>query len=177
VLSAAYGVTGVSRFGQLEYLNRPLPSAGGLYPLELFVIARNVTETPPGVYHYAVMGHGLEQRRDTVPPAALSTYLFMGQDVATQAQAVIVITAALARNLEKYGDRGYRYVLLEAGHCAQNINHAASGFKLGSCNLGGFFDRELADLLRVDIEAITPLYAIAVGVPQNKTLESLRGVS
>lgn len=92
-----------------------MPSGGGLYPLELYLLARRAEGVEPGVYHYAAVAHGLEQLREVLVPRPLSDYLFMGQHYATDAAAVVVIAAEVEHTLVKYGDRGYRYVLFEAG--------------------------------------------------------------
>ncbi len=165
LLWAAYGSTGRAEFGPLEVTERPVPSGGGLYPLEVYVLARSVRDLAAGVYHYVPVHHGLERLRDEPLPRTFQTYLFMGQHWATDAAAVVVITGVPGRSLWKYGDRGYRYMLLEAGHAMQNLNLAAIGRGLGSCNLGGFFDDELAAVVRADIEGEFPLYAAAVGTP------------
>lgn len=176
VLHSGYGVTGKSVFGSLEFLEHALPSAGGLYPLELYLLVRNVEGVAPGIYHYSALHHGLEQLRDVLVPRPLNNYLFMGQDYLTDAGTIIVIAAEVERALCKYGDRGYRYILLEGGHCAQNINLSASALGLGSCNIGGFFDQELANLLRIDTEVEVPLYSVAVGVPASGDKHELRAV-
>ena len=167
LLWAAYGVTGRSQLGALEFLERPLPSGGGLYALELYTLVRAVHDLPPGVHHFSPITHGLELVRDTDLPPRLLTYLFLGQALAADAAFVVVITAVVARSLTKYGDRGYRYLLLEAGHAAQNLNLRAPALGLGTCNLGGFLDDELAALLAVNVEYEIPLYAIAVGHPES----------
>lgn len=165
VLHAAYGVQGRAQLGAMEFLERPVPSGGGLYPLELYVIARTVSGVTPGVYHYAPVTDGLEQVREVVLPERFLTYLFMGQGLVVEAAALLVVTAVVSRSLTKYSDRGYRYQLLEAGHVGQNIGLAAVERGLGACSLGGFFDDELAALLDVDPDFEVALYAIAVGVP------------
>jgi SagB-type dehydrogenase family enzyme len=153
-----------------------VPSGGGLYPLELYAIVRDVVGLEAGVYHYTPVTHGVEQLRDVLVPRALQEYLFMGQPLVTRAGVVIVIAAAVARLLTKYGDRGYRYMLFEAGHVAQNVNLAATAIGVGTCNLGGFFDLELGGLLGLDEDAEIALYAVAAGVPAAGTRESLRGI-
>jgi len=67
--------------------------------------------------------------------------------------------------MKKYGDRGYRYILLEAGHVMQNLNLACTSLGLGSCNIGGFFDDELAGLLGLPVAQEAVLYAVAIGMP------------
>ena len=119
------------------------------------MIARAVEGLTPGVYHYAPILAGLEQFREAEIPARLLTYLFMGAPAA-EAACVLVLTAVVSRSLGKYGDRGYRYLMFEAGHVAQNTNLAAVDQGLGACNLGGFFDDELAALLTLDIDLEIP---------------------
>lgn len=165
LLWACYGVTGDARLGALELLERPVPSGGGLYPLEIYALVRAVEGLAPGVHHYTPTTHGLEHLREVELPGQLLRYLFMGQPLASDAAVLVVISAVTARALTKYGDRGYRYLLLEAGHVAQNINLLAPQLGLGSCNLGGFLDDELAALLTIDVEYEVPLYAIAIGRP------------
>ena len=165
VLRAGYGINGRTVIGRLEFDERPVPSGGGLYPLELSIYARDVAGVSVGVHHYLPVTHGLESVLDGPLPGSFREYLFMGQAQLASAPAIIIITGAFFRNMRKYGDRGYRYMLFEAGHVAQNINLAAAAVGLGSCNIGGFFDKELGDTLMLDQDAEQPLYAVAIGVP------------
>ena len=167
LLRTGYGTTGPTDDGPLYVIDRAVPSGGGLYPLELSVVARSVDGLPAGVYHYVPLADGLEQVRDGAVPAPLVSYLFMGQPWAAEAAVVLVLSAVCGRSLVKYGDRGYRYLLLEAGHVAQNIVLAATGLDLGAVNLGGFFDDELSRLLRLDLESEIVLYGAAIGRPSS----------
>jgi SagB-type dehydrogenase family enzyme len=166
LLHAAYGIRSRSQLGGLELLERPVPSAGGLYPLELYVLVREVEAQPRGVHHYNPVLHGLEQVSATPISREAVTALFAGQPHAGGAGAVVVVTAVVERSLDKYGDRGYRYLLLEAGHVAQNLNLAVAALRLGACDLGAFADHDVAELLGVDLEAEIPLYGIAIGRPE-----------
>lgn len=162
LLSAGYGTE--SRSGPVLQ-DRPVPSGGGLYPLELSLLVRAVDGLAPGVYHYVPAARGLELVRAVELPRAFVTYLFMGQPWVAEAALVGVISFAGGRSLTKYGDRGYRYALLEAGHVMQNLNLAVAALGLGAVNLGGFYDDELATLIGIDIEQEIPLYCTAIGVP------------
>jgi SagB-type dehydrogenase family enzyme len=174
VLHASYGVTGTSRFGASEFLERPVPSGGGLYALELYLIANRVAGLSAGIHHYVPVHHGLEEVREVSVPRHLLRYLFMGQDAAASAQAIVVIGGDTARCLKKYGDRGYRYLLLEAGHVAQQLNLAALAVGLQTLNVGGFFDDELAALCRMTPVREVPLYAVAVGAADTADRTALR---
>jgi SagB-type dehydrogenase family enzyme len=167
ILHAGYGVAAEAQLGPMVFLERPVPSGGGLYPLEIYVIARQIDDLNPGIHHFAVITNVLEERRQVKLPEPFLEYLFMGQRQLTVAPALLVITGVLNRCLTKYGDRGYRYMTLEAGHVMQNINLASTALGLGSCNIGGFFDVELAQLLGADPDSELPLYAAAIGHPAN----------
>lgn len=165
LLRGCYAVGERQSTAELELVERPNPSAGGLYPLELSVIVRDVDGLAPGVHHYVPAADGLELLREGPLPERWIEYLFMGQPWVAQAGAVVVLSAVTGRSLPKYRDRGYRYLLLEAGHVTQTLVLLATGLDLGAVNLGGFYDDELAGLLRIDPEREVPLYATALGVP------------
>jgi SagB-type dehydrogenase family enzyme len=164
ILRGAYGIPEQSRREAVELTDRPVPSAGGLFPLEVNLVVRAVTGLEPGVYHFVPAADGLERLRDGAVPKPLMTYLFMGQPWVAEAAAVMVLSAVPGRTLPKYSDRGYRYLLIEAGHVGQNVALLATALGLGAVSLGGFFDDDLAGLLRLDPEHEVPLYATAIGV-------------
>jgi SagB-type dehydrogenase family enzyme len=176
ILHAAYGVIGRTELGRTEFIERPVPSGGGLYPLEVYLLVRAVDGLEPGIHHYVPLHHGVELVREGALPQRLVKYLFLGQPYAASAGAVLLISAVPMRSLWKYGDRGYRYLLLEAGHVAENVNLAAVALELGTCNLGGFFDDEVAALLRMDIEEEIVLYAVAIGRPATGDRNELRSI-
>ncbi|HMA32861.1 MAG TPA: SagB/ThcOx family dehydrogenase [Chloroflexia bacterium] len=165
LLQASYGIQERVLAGDYELLTRPVPSGGGLYPLEIYLLVERVTGLGPGVYHYAVLAQALEHLPVAPLPPARLVDLFLGQTYAADAALVIVLTAVPARSLAKYGDRGYRLILLEAGHVAQNLNLVATALGWGSVNLGGFLDLELGEHLGLNGEEV-PLYALAVGWPR-----------
>lgn len=141
---------------------RPGPSAGGIYPFELYVIAARVNGLHAGIYHFNSPLGGLE-RMSPPPPAAQFQSVFLYQAWAAAAQAVIVLAARLEPTLRKYGPRGYRYLLLEAGHVAQNITLLAAERSLSSVCMGGFEDSELNLTLGLDGSSQAALYSVAVG--------------
>lgn len=165
LVRGCYGMGQRLALDDLEVVERPNPSAGGLYPLELSLVVRDVEGLAPGVHHYVPAADGLELLREGPFPQEWVEYLFMGQPWVARAAVVVVLSAVTGRSLVKYGDRGYRYLLLEAGHVTQTLVLLAAGLGLGAVTIGGFYDDELAGLLRVDAEREVPLYATAVGVP------------
>ena len=134
---------------------RTTPSAGALYPMEIYLLSKD------GLFHYLPTGHRLEvlvqsDLRDSLAAAAL------GQESIAQAPVDIVICAVYQRVTGKYGQRGRRYVHIEAGHIAQNIHLQAVALGLGSVPIGAFSDEEVRHLLSLPPEH-EPLYIIPVG--------------
>ncbi len=163
LLSASYGLTRKAQFpDQTSYLCRSVPSAGGLYPLEIFALTQRVEGTVDGLHHYDVLNHALEPLSVGVAfedfRSAMLAYPFV-QD----ANVIFFLTAVFGRTQKKYGPRGYRYVLLEAGHSAQNICLLAAQSGLGSLCIGGFFDTKVNRLLRLDPAKEGVVYAVAAG--------------
>lgn len=150
--------------GQVQ--ERPVPSGGARYPLEMYLLVRRCEGLGAGVYHLASdrQGHALEQIRGPVPwPAVVR--LFLDQDYLAPADLLVVWTAVASRTVKRYGERGFRFLWLEAGHGAQNLVLSSEALGLGSLPLAGFYDRPLADLLGTCLDVEPPLYAVAVGRP------------
>ncbi len=165
LLSAAYGCRGEVSVGGFSFQARPVPSAGAIYPLGIHLIALSVTGIAPGIYRYLPAPHALEGAPSRLSRDFLSE-LFLGQHHAAAAGVLAVVTARLDATLARYGDRGYRYVLLEAGHLTQNLNLAASAIGLACLDLGGFLDRMLDETLRLTQEV--SVYGVAIGHPSTE---------
>ncbi len=143
---------------------RAAPSAGALYPVETYLAAHNIEEIEPGIYHYGVRNHELEQLekgdfRESVARAALD------QDMAFSANVVFIWTAVFQRSKWKYNQRAYRYVYLDAGHIAQNLALAAVSLNFGTCQIGALYDEEVNALLGIDGEEESVVYMTVVGQP------------
>ncbi len=173
LLAAGYGVFGATDVEGFSLTERPVPSAGARHPLEVYLLARAVRGLGAGVFHYAAHRHRLEQLRGPIPWRAVGE-LFLGQPWLEPSSAVAVLSAVAHRTLLRYGDRGYRYLLMEAGHAAQNLNLAACALGIGSLDLGGFHDAHLADLLGLDPHTEIPLYAVALGRPSTDDRARMR---
>jgi SagB-type dehydrogenase family enzyme len=140
---------------------RTAPSAGALYPLELYLVAGNVEALPAGVYQYRPARHTLSRvavgdKRGGLARAALR------QTCVRDAPAVIIMTAVYERTTWKYGDRGKRYVHMESGHAAQNIYLQAVPLGLGTVTVGAFSDGKVKQILDLP-ENEVPLYLMPVG--------------
>lgn len=135
---------------------RPHPSGGARYPLEYYIVARRIEGLVPGIYHYNVRTHVLEQlSKEVLPPIA-------PQEFVEGAACVICMSAIFDRTVCKYAARGYRYVLLEAGHVGQNIYLTATA--LGrTVRSVGTYDRILESLIGIDGEDESLVYSIVIG--------------
>ncbi len=158
VLWAAQGITG------RRWPMRTAPSAGGLYPLEVFVVAGQVDGLEDGIYRYRPAGHGLVHLKDGDHRRALARAA-LGQGWIAQAPATLVIAGVVARTAAKYGQRAGRYMFMEAGHAAQNVYLQAQSEGLGTTAVGAFKDSAVQALLGMAADE-APLYLLPVGVPR-----------
>ncbi len=154
LLWAAQGITDPAGY-------RTAPSAGALYPLELYIVAGDVEGLAAGVYRYQPEGHQLVKTLDGDKRAALAQAA-LEQEWVEEGAAVFVFTAVYERTTGKYGQRGIRYVHMEVGHAAQNLCLQATALGLGAVTIGAFYDKEVGQLLNLPTEE-QPLYVIPVG--------------
>lgn len=166
LLGLSYGVTGEALLddGATRRSRRAAPSAGALYPVELYLAALRVEGLAPGLYHYRPRGHALECLRAGAVAAEVGRAVLYPEIVA-HASVVVLLAAIFPRTLYKYGERGYRFALLDAGHVAQNIYLVATAVGLGAVAMGGFLDDELDGLLGLNGVDEATVYSVALGHP------------
>ncbi len=157
LLWAAQGITSPSG-------GRTAPSAGALYPLEIYLLSGVVNDLPTGLYHYKPSDHSLTlvvegDQRQALYEAALS------QSAVKEAAVVIVITAIYERTTVKYGERGEQYVHMEVGCVAQNIYLQAVSLDLGTVFIGAFHDDRVREVLHLGADE-QPLGLMPVGRKQ-----------
>ncbi len=149
ILWAAQGIT------QESTGYRTAPSAGALYPLEIFLLNSD------GLFQYVPDGHKIlklssdDLRADMLPGV-------LNQRSVAEAPVDIIITAVYQRTTSKYSDRGVMYVHMEAGHCCQNILLQATALGLGAVSVGAFDDSYIQNLLSLPSDYI-PLYVVPIG--------------
>lgn len=156
LLWAAQGIT--SRDGK-----RTAPSAGALYPLEVYVIAGKVTGLEPGVYHYQPTRSSLLQRSAGDLRRALGRAAH-GQFWVASAPAVAVITGIVSRTARGYGARAERYVAIECGAAAENLALEAVALGLGTVPVGAFDDAAVSRVLSLPTGE-KPLLILPIGKP------------
>lgn len=147
---AAQGVTETTGWSR-----RAAPSAGALYPLEVYILWRNM------LWHYLPEIHSIELRKKGVTQDNLAD-ASLGQSAIRQAPACFVICGVYSRTAAKYGNRAQRYVHIEVGHAAENLLLQAVALGLGGVTIGAFHDDKVSELIGLD-EKESPLYVIPVG--------------
>lgn len=164
LLWAAAGM--IAAGGSGLHARRTVPSAGACYPIDAyFWFPSPPGGVHPGPYYYDANAHSAALVTLDPPESSLSDLLTASAFPALieHAGLLIVLAGVFARTTDKYGARGYRFVLLEAGHAAQNIYLAAAALGLGAVALGGLDDAMLDALLGLDGARTSVLYAVAVG--------------
>lgn len=154
LLWAAQGITHPQGY-------RTAPSAGALYPLQLYLVIGTVQDLVPAVYGYDPDRHHLVlmqggDRRNLLASTAL------GQDWLANTAAIVVFAADYKRTTRKYGERGKRYVHMEAGHAAENLFLQANALDLTTVIVGAFDDEEVANILRLPMQE-QPLILMPIG--------------
>lgn len=143
--------------------HRTAPSAGGLYALELYLVAANVTELPAGIYRYETLAHDLASLVEGDMRPQLSRAALEQMSI-SQGAAIFALSAVYERISAKYGERGIRYTQMEAGHAAQNLLLQAVALGLGAVLVGAFSDVKVKRVLSLSRQEV-PLYLIPVGKP------------
>ena len=138
---------------------RTVPSAGATYPLEIYVALKN-----KGIFLYNIEKHKLEQLTEVDIGRELSS-ASLHQNFIHKAPLNIIICAIFSRTCNRYGDRGVKYVLIEVGHCAQNIHLQAVALGLSSVPIGAFHDKDVSQVLNLS-KNVEPLYIIPIGYPK-----------
>jgi len=158
ILWAAQGITDKTGL-------RAAPSAGALYPLDLYLVVgkQGVAGLGEGVYHYLPQSHSLEPTLEGDVRQTLAR-LSAGQMFIAEAPLSLLVTAEYERTTKKYGDRGVRYVHMEAGHVGQNVYLQAEALGLGTVTIGAFQDEEISQALDLP-SGHRPLYVMPIGQP------------
>lgn len=143
-----------------DFKHRFYPSAGGKFPLEGYFFALK-THIACGIYHYNVERHGLEQL-SSFPSFNISEYF--PQFIKKKPTGLIVLTGMLQRTMEKYGERGRRYIDMEAGHVGQNTQLVCTALNIHTVPIGGgYYPKKIESILGVNSKSEPVIYALALG--------------
>ena len=146
-----------------DWGGRTAPSAGATYPLELYIVVGSVEGLTPGVYVYDPQDHSIRRTLEGDVRKNLSEAA-VGQRWVEEAPACIVITGVYERTTGKYGERGIKYVWVEAGCATQNIYLHCAALGLGTVSVGAFYDDQAVQILGLSDDH-RPLIIMPVGVP------------
>jgi len=173
ILWATQGITEKFADSQTEWHGqailaglRTAPSAGALYPLEVYLAAAKIADLHPGLYKYVPNEHALGkvltgELINAISEAALK------QNWINEAPAVIVITSVFERTAVKYGARSERYIQMECGAVCQNIYLQACALGIGTVLVGAFYDEKLKSVLQLPANE-SPLSIMPLGKIQQK---------
>jgi len=162
LLHIAYGQTMENADGMFPRPFRSVPSAGALYPLELYFHSVHVPGLDAGLYHYDTARNLVRLVREGDGSRFISEGLVQ-RTLPFDTTLMIFLTGLPRRCTFKYRERGYRFMLMEAGHVAQNICLAAAAMQLGALCIGGFLDEKIDEFLGIDGLDHASLYLVAVG--------------
>lgn len=162
LLGLAYGIASNGAPGSPFPGLSTVPSAGGLFPLHVYLLSQG-TELLDGLFHYHFRFPLLRQIRLKKSDEAWNLPFIHTSNLENVPPLFLVITARLQKPCSKYGERGYRFGLLEAGHLGQNLMLVGEALRLGTVALGGFHDRDLANFLGLDFLEEKPLSVIGIG--------------
>jgi SagB-type dehydrogenase family enzyme len=154
---------GVTRLTNDERTMRTVPSAGARHAFETFLLLNNVAGVPQGLYQYCSLSHELAAIATDVETVERIIEAFRNIHLIESSAATFIWCAVAYRMTWKFGERGYRYLLLDAGHVCQNLYLAAETVGCGVCAVGSFDDAELNGALGVDGVERFVVYAGTVG--------------
>lgn len=162
LLHYSYGETRSNAGTEFPHPFRVIPSGGALYPLEIYFHTAKTEGLEPGFYHYTPTTNSIQLLHESDESSAIAASLVQ-PELALGASVIFFITAVFPRCTFKYGNRGYRFAFIEAGHLAQNMNLAATALGWATVNIGGFLDRKVDRLLGIDGVSHSTIYMVAAG--------------
>lgn len=142
---------------------RTVPSAGARHALETYLLVNRVAGLGPGLYRFVAIGHQLLEIERPREPAPLIRAACLGQEMVTDSAVTFIWTAVIDRMTWRYGQRGYRYVFLDAGHACQNLYLAAQDVGCGVCAVAAFDDGAMNRILGINPEEQFTLYLATLG--------------
>lgn len=160
--------------GASEQILRRYPSAGARYPLEIYILAKDIEGVAPGLYHFNVRDRTLEHMADGAVAHTLDTQLSERESnrFIREAPATLIISAVWERYFMKYQDYGYRLTLLEAGHLSQNIQLVSEACGLAYCSYVGRHEQEADTALDIgDHRGENVIYFTTIGYSKDITTD------
>lgn len=142
---------------------RTVPSAGARHAFETYLLVNNVNELTSGLYRYMAVGHSLVKLSTDENIDDLIMKACLNQEFIKTSAVTFIWSAAAYKMKWRYGERGYRYMHLDAGHVCQNLYLSAESIDCGVCAVGAFLDDEIASALNIDGEEEFVIYLATLG--------------
>ncbi|MBS4054612.1 MAG: SagB/ThcOx family dehydrogenase [Thermaerobacter sp.] len=169
ILKGSCGITGEIKYQpNLAQCLRTVPSGGALYPFEVYCVVINVEGITPGLYHYNPLSHGLEELRIGQFKHIIVEAACGQGELVEECAVIFILTGMFWRSRFKYGLRGFRFVLMEVGHLAQNLLLTAESLDMAAVLLGGFYDDQVNRFVGIDGVNEAPLYLVTIGYKGRK---------
>lgn len=149
-------------FGEIKPGKRYHPSGGGRYPLEYYFMISRVEGVEKGLYHYNILNHSIERilKPEFYENDVSKFYIYPW---AESCAVGIFITGVFDRMMRKYGERGYRYILLEAGHVGQLVYETCTILGVWVTSLGGVNEVVLDEKLGLNENEESVVYSMVIG--------------
>lgn len=161
LLYYAYGSKQINT-GKSAMTKRNAPSAGGLYPIELFFFAQKVDQIPDGLYYFDSPKHEIVLLNERIRYEEVAD-CFVSQDPIINKNLIFFFCPIFSKTVFKYHNRGFRFVFMEAGHIAQNLLLVATSLQRQAIPVCGYFEYKLDQLLRLDGHEFSCVYTLGVG--------------
>ncbi|GIW65471.1 MAG: nitroreductase [Candidatus Parcubacteria bacterium] len=156
-----YYSVGLKNLGITANHKRFYPSAGALYPIETYIISlKTALAKKPYLLHYYPRSHSLEELWSLKKKEIRNCF---SENFIIKSSLIIILTAVFQRTTRKYGNRGYRYIQLEAGHIGQNFYLLSVTLGLNCCAIGGFIEDKLNKVIDIDGFSESAIYCLAIG--------------
>ena len=158
ILYYAYGINRKNEDNDFPRPFRVVPSGGALYPLEIYFYANNIKNLEPGLYHYNPTKSSIFKIPHDNSISLEKLFVDFQSDLGKKSSMIMFLTAVFERSAMKYMARSYRFILIETGHVAQNINLVTTALGRSILNVGGFYDRKVDKFLNLDGISHSTLY-------------------
>jgi len=168
LLFAGYGKNREGTEATANRIMRTVPSGGALFPIDLYVHIRNVKGLNAGLYHFDPVKHELSVLREGDQIEALTQH-FPQKNLLKDTSVQIFIVGMFERSTFKYGETGYRFTFIEAGHIGQNVSLASEIFNLATVCVGGYYGATLDRYLGFDGVNQSVIYVLCIGASDDKS--------
>jgi SagB-type dehydrogenase family enzyme len=164
---------GVKKVSSRPATLRTVPSAGARHAFETYLLVNRVEGLAPGLYRYLAIEHSLIELDLSAELREQINHACLEQKQVRNSAVTFLWIAVLERMTWRYGERGYRYLHLDAGHVCQNLYLAAEAVGCGACAIGAFDEEQLNRLLKLDGEQLFAIYLASLGKKERSEIPGL----